>query len=325
MKKSFKVILVMIIIMIASINVAMAATGNAQVNMTLTPSANTVKLGETFTVVLSQECSDGLISVDSKLEYNANIFELTNIEMGNGWTNYGDGNVITAMSDEDRTSGDVFTLTFKALAESKGSITIKNIEAYKDYNDIVNVPEKSVEITVGDGQAEVPATLTSISVTKGATKTQYTAGEKFDVSGMKITATYSDGTSKEVTNFTYSPNGDLKTSDKKVTVSYTEGGVTKTAEQAITVKAVQNQEPANNTANNVSNNVVSNNTVKNTTNNTAKNTTLISAATNNTTNDVSATQKSTLPKTGSAAMYIILAAIVFGGIAVISYKKYREI
>lgn len=305
----------MLIFIIASINVAMAASGNATVNVKLTPSATSVEAGETFTVVLSQECSDGLISVDSKLEYNENIFELTNIAMGNGWTNYGDGNIITAMSDEDITSGDVFTLTFKALTESTGKISITNIEAYKDYNDIVNVDDQGVEITVGNGAAEVPVTLSSISVTNGPAKTEYTAGEKFDASGMQITAKYSDGTSKTVTDFTYSPDGELKTSDKKVTISYTEDGVTKTVEQAITVKSASGQATNNTTQNNASNTAA---------NNTANNTTTVTAANNNTTNDTSTTQASGLPKTGSTAMTIGLAVLVLAGVAVISYVGYQK-
>lgn len=343
MKKCFKVILIMLVFVMASVNVAMASSGNAPVNVELTPSTTNIEVGKTFTVVLSQECSDGIISVDSKLEYNENIFELTNIAMGEGWTNYGDGNVITAMSNEDITSGEVVTLTFKALAESTGKITIKNIKAYKDYNDIVDVEDKVVEITVGNGQVEVPVNLTEISITKGPTKTEYTVGEKFNSAGMEVSAKYSDGTTKTVTNYTYSPNGELKTSDTKVTISFTEGGITRTTEQKITVKQESNAQSSNNqnttntntmentVQNTAANNTAQNATTNNTAQNTVKNTTTVTSAKNKTTNtksDNTTAQQSNLPKTGSRAMFVLAAGVGLIGISALSYigyKKYKEI
>ena len=42
----------------------------------------------------------------------------------------------------------------------------------------------------------------------------------FDKTGMKIKATYSDGTSKEVTSYTYTPSGTLTSSNNAVIISY---------------------------------------------------------------------------------------------------------
>lgn len=81
--------------------------------------------------------------------------------------------------------------------------------------------------------------VASIAVTTAPTKTSYTAGESFDATGMVITATYTDTTTKVVTGYTYTPSGALATTDTAVTISYTEGGATKTATQAITVEAAQ--------------------------------------------------------------------------------------
>lgn len=86
--------------------------------------------------------------------------------------------------------------------------------------------------------ASAPKTLSSIAVTTAPTKVTYTAGEYFNTSGMVVTATYSDGSSKEVTGYTYTPTAALTTDDTSIIISYTEGGVTKTATQAITVNAV---------------------------------------------------------------------------------------
>ena len=80
-------------------------------------------------------------------------------------------------------------------------------------------------------------TLSSIAVTTAPTKVTYTAGEYFNTSGMVVTATYSDSSTKAVTSYTFAPTEALTTGDTSITISYTEGGVTKTATQAITVNA----------------------------------------------------------------------------------------
>lgn len=86
-------------------------------------------------------------------------------------------------------------------------------------------------------KAAVTKTLSSIAVTTAPTKTNYTAGEKFDPTGMVVTATYSDDTTKEVTGYTFTPNAALTTNNASIIISYTEGDVTKTATQAIKVNA----------------------------------------------------------------------------------------
>lgn len=125
-------------------------------------------------------------------------------------------------------------------AGTKAKITANDVYIDSDEEDSYELGTKEVEISIIEKQQTPPTTktLSSIEITKAPTKTTYYAGEKFDKTGMKVIAKYSDGTSKEVTNYTYAPNGALKTSDAKVTVSYTENGVTKTAVQKITVGAV---------------------------------------------------------------------------------------
>ena len=83
--------------------------------------------------------------------------------------------------------------------------------------------------------------LESITISTNPTKINYIEGEVFDRSGMVVTATYNNGTSKTVTNYTASPSRALTIADNKVIVSYTEGGITKTADVSITV--VANSDP----------------------------------------------------------------------------------
>lgn len=83
--------------------------------------------------------------------------------------------------------------------------------------------------------------LASIAVTTPPTVTEYDEGDTLDLTGMVVTATFSDGTTGVVTNdCTFSPaDGDtLAVSDTTISISLTMGTVTKTATQAITVNAL---------------------------------------------------------------------------------------
>lgn len=58
-----------------------------------------------------------------------------------------------------------------------------------------------VSCTLPTEETENEITLSSISITTKPTKTTYGIGDTFDTSGMVVTATYSDGTTKDVTTF----------------------------------------------------------------------------------------------------------------------------
>ena len=86
------------------------------------------------------------------------------------------------------------------------------------------------DITVGN-----TPNLVSIAVSVPPTKVIYKAGEYFDPSGMVVTATFDNGTTKNVSGYTYSPTRTLQQDDSVITISYTKKGVTKTTTQNITV------------------------------------------------------------------------------------------
>ena len=73
-------------------------------------------------------------------------------------------------------------------------------------------------ITVSSGMK-----LESISIWSPPTKTEYTEAEYFDPAGMVVTASYSNGTTKPVTGYTYSPTGALTTANNEINISYTDG------------------------------------------------------------------------------------------------------
>lgn len=77
--------------------------------------------------------------------------------------------------------------------------------------------------------------LDKIEVTTPPAETEFAEGADIDLTGMVVTATYTDGTTKEVTDYTFAP--EVMASDTtEVTISYTEGEITKTATQAVTLK-----------------------------------------------------------------------------------------
>ena len=112
----------------------------------------------------------------------------------------------------------------------------KVVISYTEKN-ITKTAEVNITVNAKPTPPPVEKNLTNIKITKMPNKTVYEEGEKFDPTGMEVTATYSDNTRAVITNYTYSPTGSLKTTDKKVTISYTEDNITKTAEINITVNA----------------------------------------------------------------------------------------
>lgn len=90
--------------------------------------------------------------------------------------------------------------------------------------------------TSGTDTTTTPATssvtLSSIAVSGSLANALYYVGDRVNTSGLTVTATYSDGSTKTVTNYTTSgfssENVSLGT-EQTITISYTEGSVTKTA------------------------------------------------------------------------------------------------
>ena len=94
-------------------------------------------------------------------------------------------------------------------------------------------------IDFSTSQALTIRALDSIAVTTPPAKTAYQTGQTLDLTGIVVTATYTDGFTDNVTSHcTFNPaNGTvLSSSDTSVSISYTEGSVTKTTSVAIGVK-----------------------------------------------------------------------------------------
>ena len=141
-----------------------------------------------------------------------------------------------------------------------GSLTVNDtrvIITYKGKTTTISISVKKIE-----------KVLERLEITVPPNKTTYEEGEKFDSTGMVITAIYSDGTKEIITNYNCFPVVELTTSHDKVTISYTYQGKTVTQTYAIEVKAKQSN---NNNGNNNSGNNNNENNNNNSGNNTNRN------------------------------------------------------
>lgn len=64
------------------------------------------------------------------------------------------------------------------------------------------------------------ATVSGIAITTMPTKLAYVEGEKFDPTGMVVTATYSDASKKVISDYTYDLHDALKVANTSVTITY---------------------------------------------------------------------------------------------------------
>ena len=130
---------------------------------------------------------------------------------------------------------------FRVEASVSGEFTVTDGTLTAGRNQIawtfVPADQDNYESVQGSVTVEVTAVeLTGIAVTAQPTKTKYFEGENFDPAGMVVTASYNDGSSEAVTDYTVDKTT-LAIGDTTVTISY--GG--KTATVAVTVEAEPTQ------------------------------------------------------------------------------------
>ena len=188
----------------------------------------------TVTATLNEQTATQLVEVSGALLYEVDLMITEGIAVTTQPTKksyyIGEafdpaGMVVTATFADDTTEDVTDDCTFSPATISKDTTAIT-----------VNYQRGGIKKT-----ARVAVTvrvLASIEISNPPTKTAYKYGEVFSPAGMAVTARYTDGQSRTVTSYTYSPTGALKLSDTTITVSYTEGDVTKTTTQAITVAKV---------------------------------------------------------------------------------------
>ena len=321
MKKILTVFGVMLLTLLV-----LTITSNAfTYSLRLEPQTTTVKPGDTVNVAIKLselslgESEDGIIGFEATLDYDSNIFSRVTAVGNDNWsgtTTYAANSkrisgFILSQADEIKETGDIatFTLTVaEGASEGTTNITLKNIKLSNGSSSSVTTNDVTTTVTVSSNAPVVSgAELSNITVTKVPAKTSYKAGERVDLTGMEITATYSDGTTKKVTDFTYTPAGALTENDKQITITYVENGVTKTITQAITVASATSGEDTNKDGDKNNNNVQANNVANNNTDN--------------------STANKVLSSTGleTVSGIIVAALVVTAGISYMSYKRYKNI
>ncbi len=218
--------------------------------------------------------------------------------------------VTTEPSNKTYIEGQNFNAAGMKITATYSDGTTKEVTGYTitDGNNLsagktsvtISYTENGVTKTVTQGITVSAKEISSIRVTTEPSKKAYIEGQNFNGAGMKITATYSDGTTKEVTGYTITDGNNLSAGKTSVIISYTENGVTKTVTQSITVK--KKEVPTNTITENTTteNTTTENTTIENTTtenitteNTTTENTTTENTTTENTTTENTITENTT--------------------------------
>lgn len=135
------------------------------------------------------------------------------------WANYSDG------TKEEVTGYDVKFET--------GGDTV----AYGDTQAIVSVTYKGCSFSKNYTVQVAQNHVSSISVTTVPTNLHYATGEHFNPAGMVVEAAYTNGSTQEITDYTYTTTDALTSQEKEITISYKYHGDTVTTVQEITVLA----------------------------------------------------------------------------------------
>lgn len=148
----------------------------------------------------------------------------TKIEYHEGENFDAKGMIITATYTDGSTAVVTGTaVNGSSLTAATNNVTISYVE-----NDITKTAIQPITVHAKE--------LLSIAITTVPTKTEYHEGENFDVTGMVVTATYTDGSIAVVTG-TAVNGSSLTVATSNVTISYVENGITKTVIQPIIVHA----------------------------------------------------------------------------------------
>ena len=215
---------------------------------TYTPSSNLALTDDKVTVSYTE---DGITcTAEQPISVSENEPEITvslnsiSINKAPNKTEYLEGEsfdpagMVVVANYTDNSTKEVTNYTYRP--DTGLSLTDKKITVSYTEGDITCTAEQAISVSANEPEATV--SLNSISITTAPAKTAYKEGEKFDKTGMVVTATYTDESTKEVTDYTIDPSGELKIDDKKITVSYTEGKITCTAELKISVSRVKTEE-----------------------------------------------------------------------------------
>lgn len=253
MKKQIKILmLAVILILVSTLTLTVNATDAI---VTLNSDKEQVHAGDTFVVTMNVACEEGINGLQGNVSYEEDKLELVSIAVVDTtkWFNLGENSSLAIIhnSSNTETSADIVKATFKVKDTAEvgtAKVTISDVVVDSDAatNSTKQIGTKEVEVTIKEKQtAPTPdptpnpdpqeKTLTGIEITKAPTRTTYTAGEKFDKTGMIVKLVYSDGTKKETTDYKIANGDKLEINQKSVLIHYTDGDRELEAFQEITV------------------------------------------------------------------------------------------
>ena len=141
-------------------------------------------------------------------------------------------------------SGETFDPTGMVVVANYGEGLMANVTGYTVSPSVLTDGVSEVVITYTEGRITKTATvavtvekvLVSIAITTHPTKTVYQYQESLDPTGMVVTATFSDGGTADVLDYTY-PTTNFSTLGRQVMkLEFTYEGVTKSTDLVVTVK-----------------------------------------------------------------------------------------
>ena len=141
-------------------------------------------------------------------------------------------------------SGETFDPTGMVVVANYGEGLMANVTGYTVSPSVLTDGVSKVVITYTEGRITKTATvavtvkkvLVSIAITTQPTKTVYQYQESLDPTGMVVTATFSDGSTAAVLDYTY-PTTNFSTLGRQVMkLEYTYEGVTKSTDLVVTVQ-----------------------------------------------------------------------------------------
>lgn len=122
-------------------------------------------------------------------------------------------------------------------SKDEPTVTLKDSDYSITNGTNLKVGQNSVTITfsgksVNQSISVEKNSVVDLKIQTPPTKTEYKEGEKFDASGMVVIATYKDGTSKCISNYTITNGSNLKAEQTGITITFEGKSIT----QPITVK-----------------------------------------------------------------------------------------
>ena len=138
MNRTIKIILAIIFFSLISISIVTASNTNAEIVIDKT----TLKPGDTFTITLKANCSEGLSFISTKLNYDTNKLTLKSKNIANDWVDYGTDKIeLFSNSSNKFTNLDACTWTFEVNENvENGTIVIGTTDI--EITDINNVEYK---------------------------------------------------------------------------------------------------------------------------------------------------------------------------------------